>query len=151
MAGFHFVLITFRLFIYLFSFSKYKLNSVVNLERHAPKHSKHEKYFMELVLRSYDDKKLFRFSEYLLREKNSTMICAPNIRWQPKVWVNVILNVRNQSGWVVFFVREMSRILKATRDEHVNFIIADYGNEGIDVAKEMTRYVDLMRRALFQR
>ena len=122
------------------TFRKYTLNSIINVEKADQDKAKGDRFFLELVLRRRHDNRLYRVSEFFYRKINQTQLCLlKNFQWNPKVWVNVILNVKNQAGWVLYFVKEMARILKETRDNYVNFVIADYGNVGIDIDKEMKR------------
>lgn len=126
----------------ILNFRKYTLNSITTIERFESQHIAGEKYLIELALRRQANNKLYRFSKYFLKHQklNQTSLCYyQNLQWDPRVWINVILNVKDQAGWILSFVQEMARILRQSRDEYVNFVIADYGNKGIDIAKEMER------------
>ncbi|KAJ7373746.1 hypothetical protein OS493_011355 [Desmophyllum pertusum] len=47
--------------------------------------------------------------------------------------------VKNQGAWAQHFINEMSRICKDTRDDHVNFIVVDYGSQDINVEQALRR------------
>ena len=78
----------------------------------------------------------------MFRNKTQNELCILHeLEWNPKVWINIILNVKNQAQWVVHFIKDVSRVMKETGDQNINVIIVDYGNKGLDIGQEMKRWV----------
>jgi hypothetical protein len=101
---------------------------------------KGDRFFLELVLQRRHDQTLLRVSEFLYRNKSQSDLCIlENLSWTSKVWINVILNVKNQAEWVIYFIEDMSRLIRETHDQYINIIIVDFGNNGLDIEEEMKR------------
>lgn len=64
--------------------------------------------------------------------------------------------MKNQGNWAQHFIHEMSRIMKETREDHVNIIVVDYENKDIDIEESLrqsslTNYTVLKRSGAFHK
>ena len=74
-------------------------------------------------------------STYAFLKKGENELCVPEgYEWKINVDIFLILPVKNQGGWLHFFLKEMVRLYRATQDEHFFVIIIDFGSEDVDVA-----------------
>jgi len=128
------------LFLFRFSyFRDFQLVDIVNIEKVTDVHQG-DRYLIEVILFSHLHSVTYRVSEFFFLKSKSPKLCVlDNLRWERNVFINVILNVKNQGAWILYFISEMSRILGETDDANVNFIIVDYGNDGVDIGQEMQR------------
>lgn len=99
------------------------------------------RYFLEILLIDKKQNQLQRLSEYVFQfQKTPDILCKPKgLKWSRKVKINVILTTKNQGPWVIFYIKNMAKVVHATQDENVHFIVVDYGNNGVDVAEEFKR------------
>jgi len=120
--------------------SEYTLVNVINVERNFDK-ERGNRFLLELLLREESTQKIQSFSEYFYRFHNKPeVLCKPDgIRWTPNIKINAILTTKSQGPWVIHYIENMARIIHATGDKNVHFIIVDYGNNGVDVAAEFRR------------
>ena len=126
-------------FFLIHIFRKYALKAVMNIEKNRDA-LRGNRYLLELVFRERARNNIVRISDFVYKFHNSSNFCKPNgITWQRNVTVNVILTVKNQGTWAQYFINEMSRIYDATRDDHVNIIVVDYGSQDIDIAEAFKR------------
>lgn len=102
------------------------------------------RFFLELVLFEVKTKELQRLSEYVYQMKDSKTLCRPKgLVWSPTVKINAIVTAKNQGPWIVHYIQDMARVIHATNDDNVHFVISDYGNNGVDIENEFKRYVNV--------
>jgi len=135
----NFILITTLLIIYLVN-SQYTIANVINVERNFDK-ERGNRFLLELLLREVQTNKIQRLSEYVYRfHKKPAALCKPKgIRWISNAKINAILTAKNQGSWVIYYIENMAKIIHATGDKNVHFIVVDYGNNGVDIAAEFIR------------
>lgn len=111
----------------------------MNVEHNADE-KRGDRFFLELVLLEIKSKELQRLSEYFYQVKNTSTICKPKgMVWSPTVKINAIVTSKNQGPWIVHYIENMAKVIHTTNDENVHFVIADYGNNDVDIEGELQR------------
>jgi len=143
---------------FLFFNRQYALANVINVERNFDE-GVGNRFLLELLLREVQTNKiqrlseyvyirlrrvktnkLLRLSEYVYRFFKPAVLCKPKgIRWISNAKINAILTAKNQGPWVIYYIENMAKIIHATGDKNVHFIVVDYGNNGVDIAAEFIR------------
>ncbi|KAF7694074.1 hypothetical protein HF521_007827 [Silurus meridionalis] len=117
------------------------LKKVMNVEKKT-KAGVGSRYLLEMKMEDKEGKTVL-ISKYFYTTSsqiNSGLpgLCIPtDFTWNPKAMVNVILTVKNQGKWVMYFIREMEKVYQVTGDKNFNVIITDFKSSDIDIEKEL--------------
>ena len=98
---------------------------------------KGDRFFLELQLGllAHNNRSL-RLSEYVFMKNGSSELCFPEgYQWYRNATIYFILPVKNQGGWVLHFLKEMTRLHDKTRDDNFVVIIIDFASDDVDVEK----------------
>lgn len=124
-----------KFFIFLFHFRKYKLLSIVNIER-VRDNMKGDRFLVELELMHIKRKQISLFSQFVYLPKSGGKLCYPEgFQSNRNAHVNVIVTVKNQGRWIQHLINTFSEIYQSTRDEKYTLIIIDFNSKDIDLKK----------------
>ncbi|XP_060759012.1 beta-1,4-N-acetylgalactosaminyltransferase 3-like [Neoarius graeffei] len=117
------------------------LKRVLNIEKKT-RADVGSRYLMEMEMENKEGKNVL-ISQYYYSTSNQNYpelpgLCSPaDFNWNPEVKVHVILTVKNQGRWVIYFIREMEKVYEMTGDKNFNVIIVDYNSTDVDIEKEL--------------
>ena len=99
---------------------------------------KGSRYLIEaLITLSSDKEDSFRFSYHVYQPKVGPLaLCHPSsLHIQLDTFVYIAVTVKNQGHWLRYFVENMERIYKVTRDERFGMIIVDFESDDVDAVE----------------
>ena len=113
---------------------------MIRLEDVLEKHTKDQRYFIELEILDKTDNKTWRIAENVVQKYMSGDLCyLTQSPWQSDVTVYVIITVKNQGVWVRHFIDNIVDIQDATDDQHIHPIIVDFGSRDSDTDTYLKR------------
>ena len=87
----------------------------------------------------YDNRKneSVRLAEHVLAQSSGRLLGFPEgFRTRRRdVVINFIVSVKNQAGWVRFFLSEMEKVYELTGDENFHVIFVDFESADDDISK----------------
>ena len=116
-----------------------KLISLVNMEVQRDP-SKGNRFLIETEVQLNDNIK-YRFSQFLYSPvDNPKSSCQPRgVRYKANAFVHIALSLKNQGPFLRYFIENMERIYRETKEENFGFIVVDFSSEDIDVEQAVKR------------
>ena len=114
--------------------STYKLESIRRVEKKVdPKNG--GRYLLELVVKDRTVGKTYLLSEYVFQPNAKDVpLCYPEgLQWNRTADVYLILTAKNLGRWVHHFIKNVDKIVKETRDEHLHVVIYDFDSPDIEL------------------
>ena len=107
--------------------------------KHDPQ--KGGRYFLQLVVKDLMDKKSYNLEEYVFQpyDKNGYLCYPMGLQWNRTVDVYLNRTANNLGRWVHHFIKNVEKIIRETKDEHLHVIIYDYDSPDIDLKQELQR------------
>ena len=107
--------------------------------KHDPQKGK--RYFLQLVVKDLMDKKSYNLEEYVFQpyDKNGYLCYPMELQWNRTADVYLILTAKNLGRWVHHFIKNVEKIIRETKDEHLHVIIYDYDSPDIDLKQALQR------------
>ena len=107
--------------------------------KHDPQ--KGGRYFLQLVVKDLMDQKSYNLEEYVFQpyDKNGHLCYPMGLQWNSTADVYLILTAKNLGRWVHHFIKNVEKIIRETKDEHLHVIIYDYDSPDIDLKQELQR------------
>ncbi|XP_046847388.1 beta-1,4-N-acetylgalactosaminyltransferase 3-like isoform X2 [Xenia sp. Carnegie-2017] len=130
---------------------QYKLKKILNIEKKPDWHESNpvfyqgtlkngDRFFLELLLwdeKSGDERVL---SEYIYQPTKNSSLCYPEgMQWNKKAPVYLLISARKQASWLWYFIHNVGRIYKETKDENLHVVVYDYDSTDINIEKEFMR------------
>ena len=104
------------------------------------KHTKDQRYFIELEVLDKTANKTWRVAENLVEKSTSGALCyLADSPWKPDVTVYPIITVKNQGVWLRHFIDNIVDIQDATDDQNIHPIIVDFGSRDSDTDTYLKR------------
>ena len=114
--------------------------SVIRAEDVLEKHTKDQRFFIELEVFDNADNKTWRVAEHVVQKSSSSKLCyLASSPWQHDVTVYVIVTVKNQGVWIRHFIDNIVDIQDATNDQNIHPIIVDFGSRDSDIDTYLKR------------
>ena len=98
-------------------------------------------YFLQLVVKDLMDEKNFNLEEYVfqLYDKNGYLCYPMGLQWNRTVDVYLNRTANNLGRWVHHFIKNVEKIIRETKDEHLHVIIYDYDSSDNDLKQALQR------------
>ena len=121
-----------------YSFRQYNLVSIKRVEKKIDL-KKGLRYFLELVVSDAITGKNFILAEYAFQPKgeNVQLFYPEGLQWNRTADVYLILTAKNLGRWVHHFIKNVEKIFKETRDEHLHVIIYDFASPDINLEQAL--------------
>ncbi|XP_068717100.1 uncharacterized protein [Montipora capricornis] len=119
-------------------FGRYNLVSIKRVEKKIDL-KKGLRYFLELVVSDTITGKNFILAEYAFQPKgeNVQLFYPEGLQWNRTADVYLILTAKNLGRWVHHFIKNVEKIFKETRDEHLHVIIYDFDSPDINLEQAL--------------
>ena len=119
--------------------SEIKSIFLVNLEVQRDP-SKGNRFLIETEVALKDSVK-YRFSQFLFSPiDNPISYCQPRgVRYKGNTFVHIALSLKNQGHFFQYFIENVERIYRETKDENFGIIVVDFDSTDIDVEQVVKR------------
>ena len=87
------------------------------------------------------DEKNFNLEEYVFQpyDKNGYLCYPMGLQWNRTVDVYLNRTTNNLGWWVHYFIKNVEKIIRETKDEHLHVIIYDYDSSDNDLKQALQR------------
>ena len=87
------------------------------------------------------DEKNFNLEEYVFQpyDKNGYLCYPMGLQWNRTVDVYLNRTANNLGRWVHHFIKNVEKIIRETKDEHLHVIIYDYDSPDKDLKQALQR------------
>ena len=99
------------------------------------------RYFLELVVKDLTDGKSYILAEYVFQPNGrNILMCYPKgLQWNRTADVYLILMAKNLGRWVHHFIKNVEKIFRETKDEHLHVVIYDFDSPDINLKQAFER------------
>ena len=99
------------------------------------------RYFLELVVKDLTDGKSYILAEYVFQPNGrNILMCYPKgLQWNRTADVYLILTAKNLGRWVHHFIKNVEKIFRETKDEHLHVVIYDFDSPDINLKQAFER------------
>ena len=119
--------------------SEIKSISLVNMEVQRDL-TKGNRFLIEAEV-ELNDKVKYRFSQFIFSPvANPYSFCQPKgVRYKSNVFVHIALSFKNQGHFFQYFIENVERIYRETKDENFGIIVIDFESSDIDAEQVVKR------------